>query len=385
MDYFIDVSYNSINKYGEELCGDNVDIVNTDDGVIVVLADGLGSGVKANILSTLTSKIAATMLKEGAEIDETVDTIVSTLPVCSVRKIAYSTFTIIRIYFDGRVYLAEYDNPPVFLLRDEYINNIEKQKNLIGEKTVYESHFYMDNRDTLVVASDGVIHAGVGAVLNLGWQWDNVADYLKRRANKEKCAKNVSTELISVCKNLYEDKPGDDTTVVAIKLRKKEVIDIFTGPPEKPQNDKLVVDRLMSSEGKKIVCGGTAAKIVARELGEELYVNMEEINPDLPPTARIKGIDLVTEGVLTLNKTVKIIKDYWERGEDYRLGDDGAYKLSRILIEDSTHVNLWVGKAINPAHTDPDFPVFLSNKLNVVNELQRLLEDMGRAVKLTYI
>ncbi len=391
MSCFIDVAFDSINKYGEELCGDNVEIIRTEDGVIVVLADGLGSGVKANILATLTSKIAATMLMEGASIDETVDTIVHTLPVCSVRKLAYSTFTIIKVDNNGNVYTVEYDNPPFILVRENKYYDVKKRNSImINDRVIKESNFTLKQGDTLTVVSDGAIHAGVGAVLNLGWQWENLKDHLTRVVGKEKCSKNVTKNLIEVCQNLYMGKPGDDTTVVTIKMREPEEIDMFTGPPKDTEKDEWFVKKFMEGKGKKIVCGGTAANIVARELKESLEVNMDLIGPDVPPTAKIKGIDLVTEGVLTLSKAVEKIKEYAdtsiEENPVYKLkAKDGASRLAKMLIEDCTKLNLWVGKAVNPAHQNPDLPIDLSIKLKVVDELIDLMKKLGKHVNLTYI
>ncbi|TCO74971.1 SpoIIE family protein phosphatase [Marinisporobacter balticus] len=390
MTYFTDVAFDSINKYGEELCGDKVEVIKTEDSMIIVLADGLGSGVKANILATLTSKIAGTMLMEGASIDETVDTIVNTLPVCNVRKIAYSTFTILKINEDGSVYTVEYDNPPLIFIRGNRYYDVEKRSStMINGRPIKESNFRLEPGDTLTVVSDGVIHAGVGAVLNLGWQWENVKDHLTHVAGKEKCAKNVTKNLIEVCKNLYADKPGDDTTVVTVKLRKGEEVDMFTGPPKDSETDPWVIKKFMEGEGKKVVCGGTAANIVSRELKEEIIVNMDFYDGDVPPTANVKGIDLVTEGVLTLCKVVEKIKQYiddLEINTAYKQGDkDGASKLVKMLIEDCTHLNLWVGKAVNPAHQNTDFPIDLTIKLKVVDELIALMKKLGKQVKVTYV
>ena len=384
MDYFIDVAKDSLNKFGEELCGDKVEIVKVEDGVIVVLADGLGSGVKANILATITSKIAATLLKEGADIYETVDTIVNTLPVCKVRNIAYATFTLIMVHNDGRVYMAEYDNPPAFLLSTNS-PVIEKREITIKDKKVRESKFVLGEDDVLTIVSDGVIHAGVGSILNLGWQWENVQEYLVRRTPKLKCAKHISMDLLETCNDLYNGCPGDDTTVVAIKIRKKEEIDLFTGPPVDPLKDAWVVGEFMKGKGKKIVCGGTAANIVSRELKREMTVNLDFENKEIPPTATMKGIDLITEGVLTLSMVVEKLRNYSEYTLSDFYGNDGVSRFLQLMVDDCTHLNLWIGKSINPAHQNPNFPTDLSIKLNVVEELIEELKHMGKEITINYI
>jgi serine phosphatase RsbU (regulator of sigma subunit) len=218
MEYYIDASYKSINKFGEELCGDKVETVKTEDGCLLVLSDGLGSGVKANILATLTSKIAVTMLKGGSSIEETLETIMNTLPECKVRKLAYSTFTIIKLSNNGDCYMVEYDNPPTFFYRDGRDIFIDRKERIIKGKTIFESYFKFCPGDLLTVVSDGAVHAGVGEYLNLGWQWENINDFL-RDISQKKYATDVTNSLLDVCKTLYNDKPGDDTTVLSIKFQ----------------------------------------------------------------------------------------------------------------------------------------------------------------------
>jgi hypothetical protein len=389
MGLFIDVSYDNLIKKDEELCGDRVDIIRLQDSTIIVLADGLGSGVKANILASLTAKIASTMLKEGADIYETVDTIVNTLPVCKVRNIAYCTFTLIKIYNDGRAYIAEYDNPPFFLIRGNKGIKIDKKESIINEKKVYESQFTMREGDVLTVVSDGCIHAGIGNILNLGWNWDNVQNYLIRNIQCRRSAKNIAKDLIQVCWDLYGGKPGDDTTALCIKARKPEFIDIFTGPPADADHDSYVIKEFMKGTGKKIICGGTTSNIASRELGRELKVNLDFFDKDVPPTATMEGIDLVTEGILTLSKAVEKLKSYeanfsqQESSCDLE-GLDGASRLVKMLIEDCTHINLWVGKAINSAHQNPNFSIDFSIKLKIVDQLVECMEKLGKYVNVNY-
>lgn len=389
MNYFLDVGFNSINKHGEELCGDKIEMIRDEEGIILVMADGLGSGVKANILATLTSKIAATMLRQGASIQETVDTIVQTLPVCNVRKLAYSTFTIVKICNDGRIYTVEYDNPPMILIKNKRLAEVERKLTDINGRCIKESYFCLEEEDVLTIISDGVVHAGVGAILNLGWQWQNVAEYVMQLARIEKCAGSISKGLLDACQNLYDYRPGDDATVVTVKLRRPEVIDLFTGPPKNRSEDKRAVQLLMGGSGKKIVCGGTAANIVSRETGNPLSVSTDFPDPEIPPIGYIKGVDLVTEGVLTIGKAVEKIRTFIFKQNLYTMYNtdkiDGASQLTKMLLEDCTHLNLWVGTAINPAHQNPDFPEDLSIKVKVVEELAKLMKQLGKEVKLTYI
>lgn len=385
MNFFVDFASGSLNKYGEELCGDKVEFYNDGKTFIAVLSDGLGSGVKANILATLTSKIAITMLKEGLPLKEVVDTISKTLPVCSIRKLAYSTFTIIKINSDGMTYVVEFDNPSIFILSDKIIKTVEWRTHEINGRSIKESQFQIKEKDILVCVSDGVIHAGAGKVLNLGWKWEDVLKYLMKNISRDMSAKMVTNILLGACDQLYIQEPGDDATVATIKaVRPKEAV-IFSGPPVDPKFDKEVVEKIISTSGNKIVCGGTAANIVARELKTQVKANFNIENKEVPPIGYIKGIDLVTEGVLTIKKAteklelIKVANDL-----KFIYEKDGASMLARMLYEDCTHVKMIIGRAINPAHQNPDFPNELSIKLYVLNELKQVLIELGKIVEVEF-
>ncbi|MEG1255699.1 SpoIIE family protein phosphatase [Clostridium sp.] len=389
--YYLDIANMSMNKFGEELCGDNVEIAKIQDGMIVVMSDGLGSGVKANILGTLTSKIAVTMLKEGASIDETIDTIINTLPECHIRKLAYSTFTIVKIKNDGEVYMVEYDNPPVFFFRDNRGCDIKRNNRIVNNKTIFESKFYMNEGDTLVIISDGVVHAGVGGLLNLGWEWPHINRYLTNVLQHEVVSKNICRQLLDACKDLYDNKPGDDTTVVTLKVRKEQHISIFTGPPKNKTDDIILIDLIKNAKGKKIICGGTTANIVSNAFNTQIEVDLKNYTSEVPPMGKMERIDLVTEGILTLNKVKDILKVYLKSCEEnsslpsIKKGSDGASKIATMLINEGTSINIYVGQAINPAHQNPAFPQEFNLKIKIVEEIQKLLESMGKKVLITYL
>lgn len=381
---YVDVAHRSLNKKLEELCGDKVEIFQEDNRTLIVLADGLGSGVKANILATLTSKIAITMLRKGASIEDVIDTIVHTLPVCKVRKIAYATFTIIEIDDEMNCQVFESENPPYFMIREGKLLEPKREPRQINDKQVIISRFLLKEDDTLYFCSDGVIHAGVGQILNYGWQWPNVASYLEKQEVKN--AHKGCHQLIGACYDLYQGQPGDDTTVVTVKIRKPIRLLLFTGPPRNKKADEPFVREFMHKPGKKVVCGGTAANIVSKVLDRPIETSLNYIDPSVPPTAYIKGIDLVTEGVLTLEKAIGILRA-WNADPDSvdMEKTDGATELANILIEGSTHIDVWLGRAVNEAHQHHAFPKELRMKEDVVKKLVDVLGEMGKRVTLHYI
>ena len=389
MKMHVDTAYRSLFKYGEELCGDNVRITRTEDSVFAVLADGLGSGVKANILSTLTSTIISTMLTEGAAMEQAVETIVSTLPICSVRKLAYSTFSVLQIKDTGEAYLAEFDNPACIFIRNGELMELEMTDKEYAGKTVYESRFTVFPGDVLALISDGVVYAGVGSILNFGWTWESVAEWLRKESLKEKSAPRLAAALSQAVKELYMDKPGDDSTVMVARISPRQVVNMFAGPPKNKDDDPKMVRDFMTSSGKKLICGGSSANIVARVLNRSIETSLDYVDPLIPPIATIQGIDLVTEGVLTLSRTVEILQEYLDHETDsfyFKKLDEknGAAMLAKILLEECTTLNLFIGTAINPAHQNPGLPSDLSIKLKLIDKLCGLMERVGKRVTKKY-
>ena len=383
-----EIGYKSINHYGEELCGDHVEIIEKDDGsTVIVLADGLGSGVKTSILSTLTSKIISTMLASGLSLESCVDTIAATLPICSVRGVAYSTFSIITVKNNEEAELIQYDNPQMIFIRDGELFDYPKAGLIIDGKKIYKSQIKLQENDVIVSMSDGCPHAGIGTAYNFGWKLSDIAEYMKAANFGGYTAKTMSTMLIDECYNLYDGEPGDDATACVIKIRKREPVNILFGPPSDRNDCNRMMSLFFSKEGKHIVCGGTTSSIAARFLGKEVKTSLSFTNSDIPPIAEIEGVDLVTEGVITINKVVEYAKDYVGENkfyDDWCFKQDGASLISRLLFEEATDISFYVGRAINPAHQNPDLPINFSIKMNLVEELTKYLKKMGKRVKVSY-
>lgn len=384
-----DIGYKSINHYGEQLCGDHVDVIeqSTENATVIVLADGLGSGVKASILSTLTSKIISTMMSEGLPIEECVSTIAATLPVCSVRGVAYSTFTIIQIKNNSTAEIIQYDNPQVVLIRNEQNYDYPTTEMNIGGKKILKSVIALQENDVFVAMSDGCPHAGIGTAYNFGWKREDIISFLEMLVPAGYTAKTLSTMLIDECNRLYDNKPGDDATACVVRIRKREPMNLLFGPPSNKDDCDRMMSLFFSKGGKHIICGGTTSSIAAKFLHKPLRASLKFEKSDIPPIAEIEGVDLVTEGVITINRVLEYAKDHLAENEKYEIWSqqrDGASLISRLLFEEATDINFFVGRAINPAHQNPDLPINFSIKMNLVEELSQCLRQMGKRIKVSY-
>ncbi|MCI9408861.1 MAG: SpoIIE family protein phosphatase [Oscillospiraceae bacterium] len=383
-----DIGFKSVNKKGEQLCGDHIEIVDqNENSLVLVLADGLGSGVKACILSTLTSKIISTMIANNLSVEECVSTIAATLPVCEKRGVAYSTFTIIRITNNSEAEIIQYDNPHVIMLRGGENFEYPRTSMEIGGKTIYKSKLQLEKNDVFIAMSDGAIYAGVGKALNFGWQRDSIIDFMVGNYDKKMSAKGISQLLLDECNDLYGGEPGDDTTVAAVKIRQRIPVSLMIGPPSNPGDLKKMQTLFFAKEGKHIVCGGTTSKLASEYLGKPVVPCLDYFDPEIPPIAKIEGIDLVTEGVVTMTKVLEYADSYLNGSisiSDLSMKKDGASKIAHMLFEEATDISFYVGRAVNPAHQNPALPINFNVKMQLIDEVSKKLKAMGKNISVSY-
>ncbi len=386
--YCADIGYLSVNHFGEELCGDHVEVVPHDpDSTVVVLADGLGSGVKASILSTLTSKIISTMLAQGASLEDCVNTIVDTLPVDSKKGVAYSTFTVIHLLRNELADVIEYENPMTILIRDGSNFEFPRQEMNVGGKKVLRSTLRLQDGDVFIAMSDGCPYANADKAYNYSWRREDIVAFMEPLTLAGYTAKTLATMLVDECYTLYGGMPRDDATACVVKIRQRTPMNILFGPPANPSEADRMMRLFFSREGKHIICGGTTASVASRYLGAPIRPVKGSEAPGVPPISEMEGADLVTEGVITMNKVVEYAKDYLADNHSYEQWSfkrDGASLISRMLFEEATDINFYVGRAINPAHQNPDLPINFNIKMGLVKDLSEALQAMGKVVKVSY-
>ena len=276
--------------------------------------------------------------------------------------------------------MAEFDNPPTFFMKRGYSSQLKYRDRVIGTRKIREAHVHAEAGDWLVTVSDGEIHAGIGGLLNLGWDWEKIAKFLETQIHEDISAQKVAQILTNQADDLYQGKPGDDTTVGVLKIRPKRFGWFMIGPPVKREDNGAVVKNWLARPGRKIVSGGTTAGIVGKMMGKDVVVDLSTMTEKIPPTGKLDGIDLVTEGVHTVNNALEILQKVQDIAE-LTGKRDGASRLAwEFLYSDS--INIFLGQAINPAHLNPNLPQEMGFKSRSVQTIASLLREKGKEVTL---
>ncbi len=378
--FFIEIAHSQQNKHGEVVAGDTFisSKIEEEDRFIAVISDGLGSGIKANVLSSLTASMAVNYRMRHRPLAESIITVLNTLPIDSEKEIGYATCSITEIDFKGEAHLLEFENPEFILLRGE--ESIEPRKKSIkletaqGERVLLESKLMLYKGDRIIMLSDGVTQSGLGSKSTpLGWERHKVVEfveqYIKRHPNIS--ARDLSKVIMqkAIANDLYQAK--DDITCGVIYLREPRKLLICTGPPFDRSNDSKMAEIFDTYPGKRIISGGTTAQIVARELGRKIIGDgRQNVKSNLPSTATMEGAELVTEGILTLGHLADLIEHYKEGAKP---DNSPAGEMLKIILE-SDVIDILMGTRINEAHYDPSLPVEMEIRRNLVRRLKAVLE-----------
>lgn len=379
--FYIEVGSAQRSHLGERICGDVFlsEKVKEEGRTVVVLSDGMGHGVKANLLATLTATMALNFTKEHKDVQKIAEIIMNTLPVCSERKISYATFTIIDVEKDGQATILNYDNPDPILLKNREVfvpewhsMTVEGDENTTKE--IKACTYTLEKEDRIVIMSDGITQSGLGqANFLLGWGRDNVEKNLLSliKEQPDLSAAKLSSLIVNKAHSHDQYQAKDDTSAVVVYCREPRRLLICSGPPFEKDKDKELANIVKTFDGKKILCGGTTADIVSRELNISIEDHLVFDDPDLPPLSYMEGIDLVSEGILTLSKTSGIL-DEWSPSSE--TGKGPAHQIVKQIME-SDEIYFVVGTAINVAHQDPNLPVELEIRRSVIKKIAGILES----------
>lgn len=378
--YHVEIDVQQRRPKGEIACGDvfQSDRTREEGRTILVLSDGIGHGIKACVLATLTATMAVKYAKFHTKPEVAARIIMDALPKSSDGKERYATFTIIELEPDGKVRIINYDNPPLLIIRNGkpfqpkgYELPVRGEENL--GKLLRCREFTATKEDRIIFMSDGVPQSGLGNNrYPTGWGMEKIEDFILNQINRmpDISATKLARKIINQAIMNDNFSVKDDTTTGVIYFREPRKFMLITGPPFYKIKDYDFVGRIVGFEGKKIICGGTTAEIIARELNLEVEIQhgRKEANA-LPPKAKMEGFELVSEGILTLGKVEEILENY---ESDTRLEDSPPEEIVKLLLQHDV-IDIIVGTRINWAHQDPEQPLELELRKFVVKRIVKIL------------
>ena len=373
---FIDIACAQKKKYNQNAYGDFFTSGRFPNlnRVVAVLSDGLGSGIKANILACMTSTMLLKFLESNSDIENSCEIIMNSLPVCKVRGISYSTFSAIDCYENGKAKIVEEGNPDFIWIRNGEVLKPEYQiiesKDFKNRKMrVY--NIQLEKFDRIIFCSDGATQVAMGTKeYPLGLERKGLIDIILKKLENdpEISSKDLSNYLVYKIEQIAPNKElRDDTSIVSIYCRNPRESLIFTGPPYHQEKDSYYAKTFIEFKGKKAISGGTTANIISRELNIPVTADMSTAAGKLPGLSKMEGVDLVTEGILTLTKVL----EYLENGNSER---NAARTLMDFMLN-SDCVNFMVGAQMNKAHYDPSLPIEIEIRKNVIKQIAKVLEE----------
>jgi hypothetical protein len=342
----------------------------------------MGHGVRANILATLTATISLNFSIEHKDADALASLIMKALPTCADRGLSYATFTIIDITMESdTVSILEYDNPQTLIMRGSrmyepkwtYVKyeGDSKDKRAMDIK---RCTFTPIIEDRIIFCSDGITQSGLGKGITMGWGRNSLIKYVREviESLPSISAANLAERVVkqASANDLYT--PKDDLTCGVVYFRHPRKTLLCTGPPYNPEKDRQFAEILRDFAGTKIVSGATTTEIISRELKRPV-IDEERFDPTLPPSSKMDGVDIITEGVLTLSKVTHLLNTL-NINSNTQFGKGPADQICKALL-DSDEIYVLVGTKINETHHDPTLPVEIEIRKHLIQRLTKVLSE----------
>lgn len=372
----LEVISEQISKKVEQPSGDVIDTTRDNNSIIHILCDGVGHGIKANITATMNVARMRELIRCGFTVRQAFANIVTSMEETRKKNMPCAFFTVTRVLNDGTASILTYEMPDALFVAQRYATPLKSNTQAYFDGLVGEADCSLNLGEGIIIVSDGITQAGMGKGLTNGWGIEGVNKFVNDSLRNGANIKELPKLILSEAKKIWQHKCEDDCSVSLIYTRKGRVINIFTGAPLDPDNDVAVVNKFLSNNGLKIVCGATTAKIVARVTNKQLEINPNFTSMIAPPNYEIEGIDLVTEGAVTLNQLYNI----W--GEDLeRLEKGSPVTALSAWLNVADRINFFVGKSENPAGDDISFKQsgILARK-KIVNLLIEKFRSEGKFV-----
>lgn len=389
MKLWIESAASSIQAAAEK-CGDAIRTFQTNEQFFAIVV----SGTQADQLADQV----ALALEQGTPLDKVKENLLASLP-----DSAHTPFAILQAHHSPltlnhsqlTVSLVECDAPPLFIVRSGQLVLLPVVEKESHGRLVRECEFTLQDGDYLAMVSEGYIRAQGWSNL---WGWRDIALSIKRLTDTRGDAEQLLGALIRSYHRLagnQETRPGDkesdirhptskrDVSIVAMAVRPMRTATVWSGPPVKRDSEQIVLNKLMAETGARIICGDTTAEIAARLLNAkiEMEPRPEDGWAEVPPVSRLAGIDLVTEGVVTMSKARERMANA-KNARSLPRKEDGATRLARLLLN-ADKIHFLVGLAVNPVQT-ADQAGKIPMRQIVIEKLTNDLRARGKIISVEY-
>lgn len=378
---YIEVTFAQAAKKVDGVCGDYIVTDRTSEATTTIVADGIGTGIKARVAAVMCASRLMELLRLGFSLREACRKIVDTMHQARTADIPFAAFAVCRVLVSGHATIMSYEIPGPILINNRLAAYLPKQRFFpFGHEMIAEVTCMLEYGDAVVLVSDGVSQAGLGSQYRMGWGMAGVCGFVNSCLARGINPKDVPPQVLGKVRDISHTGYGDDTTCLSLYCREARALNILTGPPLLKSRDAKVVNGFIKMPGLRVICGSTTSEMAGRVLNAPVKIKGLSDGYHNPPAYEIGGVDFATEGAVTLNQLYNIL----EEDPDCLAQDSSVSALSKLFHASDT-INFIVGTAVNPGHESLVFrQMGVFPRAVIVRLLEERLKKMGKVVNVEY-